>query len=73
MTTTPISNWSVDLADVTAIYPWVGSEGITVLICVVLWLAWHVWQLKHENNNYDEEIKKHGNEETITNAANDEL
>ena len=73
MTTTPISSWSVDLADVTAIYPWVGSEGIMVLICVVLWLAWHVWQARHEHNKYDEEIQKHGNEETISNATKDDL
>ncbi len=37
MSTTPIDTWAVDLADVTVIYPWVGTEiGMTAL-AVVLW------------------------------------
>ena len=73
MTTTPIASWSVDIAEVTAIYPWVGSEGFLVLVSVVLWLAWHVWQVRHESNDYDQQIKNHGDDETIKNATGDEL
>jgi|TARA_B100000809_G_C14794277_1_gene407879 hypothetical protein len=71
MATTPIDTWAVDLADVTVIYPWTGSEGLMVLVAVVLWLAWHVWQLKHENATYDQEIQRHGDNETIRNAIDE--
>ncbi len=69
MATTPIDTWAVDLADVTLIYPWVGSEGVMALIAIVLWLAWHVWQVKHENATYAEEMKKYGDPETIRNES----
>ena len=71
MATTPIDTWAVDLANVTAIYPWVGSEGLMVLVGVVLWLAWQVWQFRHENSTYDQEIQKYGNDETIRNAPDE--
>ena len=71
MATTPIDTWAVDLADVTVIYPWVGSEGLMVLIAGVLWLAWHVWQIKHENATYDQEIQKYGDDENIRKAINE--
>ena len=58
MSTTPIETWAVDLADVTVIYPWVGTEGIMVVIAVVLWIGWHVWQVKHENAVLDKEAAK---------------
>ncbi len=69
MATTPIDTWAVDLADVTLIYPWVGSEVIMALVAIVLWLAWHVWQVRHENATYEEELKKYGDPETIRNAS----
>lgn len=68
MSTTPIETWAVDLADVTYIYPWVGSEVAMVGIAVVLWLLWHVWQVKHENAEYAEQVKKYGDDETIKKA-----
>ena len=71
MSTTPISSWKVDLADVTQIYPWVGSEVLMAWVAIILWLLWHVWQLKHENAAYDEEIAKHGDEMTVRNAVSD--
>ena len=55
MSMTEIGNWAVDLKDVGAVYPMQGMEGIMTLIGVVLWLGWHVWQIKHENAALDEE------------------
>ena len=68
MSTTPIDTWAVDLADVTVIYPWVGSEGIMLAVGVILWLCWHVWQVKHENATYRDRVAKHGDDETIRKA-----
>jgi hypothetical protein len=71
MSTTPIDTWAVDLADVTVIYPFVGSEGLMVVVAVVLWLAWHVWQVKHENAEYRDLLAKHGDDETVRKALGD--
>ncbi len=59
---------AVDLADVGAIYPWQGAEGIMVLVAVVLWLAWHVWQLKAENKEFSDDMAKYGTADKIRQA-----
>jgi len=71
MSTTPIDTWAVDLADVTFIYPFVGSEGLMAIIGIVLWLLWHVWQARFENRTYEEEKKKYGNTETIRDSMSE--
>ncbi len=68
MSTTPIDSWAVDLADVTFIYPGVGLEVAMTVFAVVLWLGWHVWQVKFENQTYEQEIKDHGTEEKMRDA-----
>ncbi len=68
MSTTPIDTWAVDLADVTFIYPGVGSEVAMVWVGIVLWLGWHVWQIRNENKTYEEEIRKHGSSDTMHKA-----
>lgn len=65
MSTTPIDSWAVDLANVTFIYPFVGSEGIMTLIAVVLWLLWHVWQVRFEKQEFDNEISRYGSREEV--------
>ncbi len=69
MSTTPIDTWAVDLADVTVIYPWVGSEVAMAVLAVILWLGWHVWQVKFENKTYEEEAAKYGTEEHLKKGA----
>ncbi len=69
MSTTPVDTWAVDLADVTLIYPWVGTEVLMTLGAVVLWIAWHVWQVKLENSTYKEEIEKHATAENLRKAT----
>ena len=73
MSTTPIETWAVDLADVTAIYPFVGSEVLMTVIGVVLWIAWHVWQVKFENDTYKEDIAKHATSENLRKATSGEI
>ncbi|MEX0923034.1 MAG: hypothetical protein WD489_09240 [Rhodovibrionaceae bacterium] len=64
MSTTGIDSWAVDLAEVTTIYPFQGSEVLMVVIGVVLWLLWHVWQIKHENDYFKEKLT-HASEDNI--------
>lgn len=56
--TATVETWAVDLAEVGAVYPMVGTEGILVAILVVFWLGWHVWQARHENEEYQKEMDR---------------
>ncbi len=60
-----METWAVDLADVSAVYPWQGSEVIMVVVAVVFWLLWHVMQLKAEKKEFAEDLEKYGNAEKI--------
>ena len=62
MSMTDMGNWAVDLKDVGAIYPMQGLEVAMAVIGIVLWLGWHVWQIKHENTTLADEVAKYGSE-----------
>ena len=49
MSTMGLDSWAVDLKDVGTVYPFAGSEVLMVIICVVLWVAFHIYQVKAEN------------------------
>ncbi len=68
MSTTGISSWAVDLADVGAVYPFQGAEWIMLLIGLVFWIWWHVWSIKSENARLREKVAKHGSADTIKEA-----
>ena len=70
MSMTNVESWAVDLAEVGAIYPMVGTEVILWIIGMVLWIVWHVWQAKHENSTYNAELQKYGNPEALQKAMN---
>jgi hypothetical protein len=65
------STWAVDLANVGAIYPWQGLTLVMVLVGVALWVLWHIVQIKEENAEYAEDIKKYGSKEGIKKALDD--
>ena len=58
MSTTGIDSWAVDLAEIGAVYPFQGFEWLMALLGVVLWILWHVWQIRFENRTYEEERRK---------------
>ena len=62
MSMTDMGNWAVELKDVGAIYPMQGLEVVMAVIGIVLWLGWHVWQIKYENATLADEVAKHGSE-----------
>ena len=72
MSTTGIDSWAVDLADVSAIYPFQGAEFILFLIGLAFWIIWHVWQIKHENSVYDEDCKKLDTPEKLSRAMREQ-
>jgi hypothetical protein len=65
------STWAVDLKDVGAVYPWVGLEVIMVLVAIAIWLIWHVVQIRMEENEYADDIKRYGGKENIKKALDE--
>lgn len=57
MSTIGLESWAVDLAEVGAVYPFQGAEVLMVIIGVVLWIAWHIWQLKNEARELETEVR----------------
>jgi hypothetical protein len=48
MSTGNFDNWDGNVMDLGPLYPFVGSEGLMVVILVVIWVAWHVAQMRGE-------------------------
>lgn len=57
MSTTNVESWTAaPLAEFGPIYPFVGSEGLLVLLLLAAWLGWHVWQIKLERRQEEEQL-----------------
>ena len=65
------STWAVDLKDVAAVYPWAGWELIMVLVAIALWILWHIMQIRQENADYADDIKRYGSKESIKKALDE--
>ena len=66
-----MDTWAVDLANVGAVYPWQGLELIMVIVAVLLWILWHIVQIREENAEYAEDIRKYGSKESIKKALDE--
>jgi hypothetical protein len=51
------TNWDGDLTAVGPIYPFPGSEVLLVIILLVLWIVWHILQIRMENRQMDNEAR----------------
>lgn len=51
------TNWDGDLTAVGPIYPFPGSEMLMVIILLVLWIGWHIVQIRMENRQMDDEAR----------------
>jgi hypothetical protein len=54
MNTGNIENWDGNILDVGPIYPFVGWEGLMVVIAVIFWVGWHIMQIRMENRQHDD-------------------
>ena len=54
---TGIESWEV-IKEISTLSPFAGTEVTMTVIAIVVWIGWHVWQMKHENNAYDEQTSK---------------
>jgi hypothetical protein len=58
MSTTPMETYAVDLASLGPIYPFVGTEKLLALLALVVWVGFHIWQIRFENRTYAAELAK---------------
>ena len=56
-----VTNWidHLSAAEVQgAIYPYVGSEGILVIVALVIWIGWHVLSSMSESKDLEQLARK---------------
>jgi hypothetical protein len=68
MSTTPMETFAVDLATLGPIYPFVGTEKLLVLVALVLWVGFHVWQMRFEDRRYRAELHRLNSPERLEKA-----
>jgi hypothetical protein len=49
------TNWDGNIIDIGPIYPFVGAEMLMVILLLVLWIGWHIVQIRMENRQMDNE------------------
>ena len=57
MSTGLVDNW-VNVDKFGPIYPFVGTEGLLVIVGLVFWIGWHIWQLKSESAEFKSDMDK---------------
>lgn len=56
MSTNGMTDWAVDLAQVTAIYPFQGTEFLLYIAGLAFWIWWHWAQLRQEKTEISHEM-----------------
>ena len=72
MSTGQIENWTGSMLDIGPLYPFVGTEMLFWNVGMVLWIAWHFWQAKAENQEYEEQMRKYTQGENLQKAMRGE-
>ena len=57
MTTGNFTDWSGNMLDLGPLYPFVGWEGFLVLLAFLVWIGWHILQLRAENKQLHDEVQ----------------
>lgn len=66
MSTTIITTWKdADLAQIGPIYPMVGTEGILVVLAVIVWIGFHILQFRVEARELAEDAEAASNPERL--------
>lgn len=72
MSTGNVQNWDGNIMDLGPIYPFVGWEGLMVILCLIFWAGWHVWQIKMENKRLDDQARELRQSGKLQKATSDE-
>ena len=67
MATTNYTSWAMDLTDVGAVYPFVGTEVVMVILGVVFWLTCQIMMSKMEDEELEAEEKAANAESSVGN------
>ena len=58
MSTGNFDNWDGNVMDIGPIYPFVGWEGLMVVLGIIFWVGWHIWQIKMESKRLQTEAQQ---------------
>jgi hypothetical protein len=58
MSTGNVTNWDGNIIDIGPLYPFVGSEGLLVVVLIALWVAWHGAQMVGENRELENRVRQ---------------
>jgi hypothetical protein len=56
MSTGTFDSWGGNMLEIGPLYPFVGSEMLLVIVGVVFWVGWHIWQARMESANYADDM-----------------
>ena len=71
MSTTEVTSWAVALSTLGPIYPFVGTEMLWFILGLIFWIAFHVWQIRFQKEEFDNEIERYGSPEDIRKYIDD--
>ncbi len=71
MATGPVDTW-LNIDKFGAIYPFVGTEGLLVIVGLAFWLGWHVWQFRAESAEFSSDLDKIKDRGGIAKVLDDE-
>jgi hypothetical protein len=57
MTTGNFTDWTGNMLDIGPLYPFVGWEVLMVVVAFVVWIGWHVLQLRAESRQLEDEAR----------------
>ena len=72
MSTTIVTTWATDIAQLGPVYPFVGSEFILWIVGLVFWLGFHLLQLKNEKTELEDEEQASHDPEVVMKAIESE-
>jgi len=56
MSTGSFKDFAGSIIDIGPMYPFVGYEVLLFIAGLLIWLVWHIWQIRLENKEYQEEL-----------------
>lgn len=72
MSTGLVENWTGTISEIGPLYPFVGTEVFWWIVGVALWILWHVWQARHESQEYADDLRNFDNEKSYKKALGGE-
>lgn len=72
MSTGNVTSWDGNIPDIGPIYPFVGSEVLMVILCIVFVIGWCVIQMRMEGKELDDEAMRLRQSDNLAKALAEE-